>query len=106
MLEAAAGDSPLGAYIRQRVFDGKPETRPRRRRRNQHPVKDQKELAKLMAMLGNARLSSNLNQLAHAANSGSLPVTPDTERELRKACADVAWMRLTMMRALGFNPSE
>ncbi len=31
-----------------------------------------------MGKLGESRLASNINQLAKAANSGSLPVTPDT----------------------------
>lgn len=103
-LEEAAGDTPLGAYIREVVLDSKRGVR--RRSRGKRPVKDQKELAKLMAMLGNARLASNLNQLAHHANSGSLPVTPDTERALRQASADIRFMRLTLMRALGLMPSE
>lgn len=102
-LEAAAGDTPLGAYIRERMFDA---SRPPRRTRNKRPVADHKELARLMAMLGNARLASNLNQLAHHANSGSLPVTPDTERALRRACDDVRFMRMTLMRAFGIIPDE
>ena len=97
-LEQDAADMPLGAYIRSRVFD---QSRPPRRTRGKRPVKDHAELAQLIAALGNSRLSSNVNQLAHAVNSGSLPVTPDTEKALMTACADSAWMRIALMKSLG-----
>jgi len=97
-LEQDAADMPLGAYIRSRVFD---QSRPPRRTRGKRPVKDHAELAQLVAALGNSRLSSNVNQLARAVNSGSLPVTPDTERALKDACADIAWMRIALMKSLG-----
>lgn len=97
-LEHDAADMPLGAYIRSRVFD---QSRPPRRTRGKRPVKDHAELAQLMAALGNSRLSSNVNQLAHAVNSGSLPVTPDTEKALLDACADITWMRIALMKSLG-----
>lgn len=89
---------PLGAYIRQRVFD---ESRPPKRRRGKRPVKDHQALGKLLGELGKARLASNLNQLAKAINSGSLPVTPVTEKAIQDACAQFRWMRMMLMRALG-----
>jgi hypothetical protein len=55
-------------------------------------------------MLGQSRLSSNLNQLAKAVNTGSLPVTPETERELRQAARDVMVMRRMLIDALGLDP--
>jgi hypothetical protein len=60
-LEQAAGDMPLGAYIRAQVFkDGKT----RKRRRYKRPVKDHQALGQLLGALGEARLANNLNQLA------------------------------------------
>lgn len=97
-LEQHAADMPLGAYIRSRVFD---ESRPPRRTRGKRPVKDHAELGRLLAALGDTRLSSNVNQLARAVNSGSLPVTPETELALLEACADIAWMRIALMKGLG-----
>jgi hypothetical protein len=78
-LEQEAADMALGAYIRSRVFD---QSCPPRRTRGKRPVMAHAQLAKFMAALGNSRLSSNVNQFAHAVNSGSLPVTPDTEKAL------------------------
>ena len=50
------------------------------------------------------KYAKNLNQLAKAVNTGSLPVTPETEADLKEACRDVAAMRADLMRALGKSP--
>lgn len=100
-LEPAAGAMPLGAYIRSQVFRGK---KTRRRRRYKRPVKDYEVRGQLLAMFGEARLANNLNQLAKAANTGSLPVTPETEKALREACAEVHAIRKMVLQALGFAP--
>lgn len=98
-LEKAAGNLPLGAYIKAKAFDGRPlQLQVQGVRR---PVKDLEALAQVLALLGRARLSNNLNQLAHAANTGSLPVTPDTLAAIREACAEVAAMRQALLQALG-----
>lgn len=54
--------------------------------------------------LGASRLSQNLNQLARAVNTGSLPVTPETEADLKEACDAVVQLRNELMRALGSTP--
>ena len=100
-LEQLAGDEPLGAYIKRKVFDGKGAGTKRARSRTRKPIKDEQKLAHVLAMLGQSRLANNLNQLAKAAHIGTLPVLPDTEREIRKACADIALMRRELLRALG-----
>jgi len=104
-LEQEAGDEPLGAYIRKKLLGGKRKPR-RRRSRTRKPLKDEKALGELLGKLGESRLASNVNQLAKAANSGSLPVTPDTEKALQNACDDVRAMRMLLMQALGYYSSE
>ncbi len=99
-LEQAAGDMPRGAYIRSQVFEGK---KTRRRRRRKRTVKDHRVLGQFLGLLGEARLTNNLNQLAKAANTGSLRVTPETEKALREACAEVQAMRKVLLDALGFG---
>lgn len=100
-LEELAAGMTLAAYIRLRLFAG--DVSPRRTK-GLKPVKDHTELGRVLAALGASRLSSNLNQLAHLANIGSLPVTPDTEGDLRAACADVREIRLLLLSALGKQP--
>lgn len=100
-LEQLAGDEPLGSYIKRKVFDGKGAGKKRARSRTRRPIKDEQRLAQVLAMLGQSRIANNLNQLAKSANLGTLPMMPDTERDIRRACADVALMRRELLRALG-----
>jgi Mobilization protein NikA len=97
-LEKDAAGMTLSSYIRSRLFD---ENLPKRRTRNKHPVKDHQDLAKVLGELGRSRLANNVNQLAKTANSGSLEVSPDTEKSLQNACADIRWMRHVLLSALG-----
>ena len=99
-LERDAAGMSLAAYIRWRLFDP---ASPPPRRRNKAPVKDHQALSTLLAQLGQSRLSSNLNQLARAAHSGSLPVSPDVEAELRDAVAEITAMRVLLIDALGLK---
>lgn len=102
LVRDAAGMS-LGAYIRERLFG---EDVAPRKTRGKFPVKDHEALGRVLGALGSSRLSSNLNQLAKAANTGSLPVTPETEAELREACAAVLVMREELLLALGRGPGR
>ena len=97
-LEAEADGKPLGAYIREKILGEKASARTRR---GNSPVKDKEALGRVMGALGASRLFANLNQLARAVNSGSLPVTSETEAELKDACKEVADMRADLLRALG-----
>tara|TARA_R110002051_G_scaffold325141_1_gene425979 strand:- start:5197 stop:5532 length:336 start_codon:yes stop_codon:yes gene_type:complete len=103
-LEAAAGETPLGSYIKSRLFGE--DTRPMRRARR--PSLDRKLLAEALGKLGQSRLPQNMNQIAKAANLGTLPVLPETEEEIRQACYEIAVMRMMLMKALGKTgePSE
>ena len=97
-LEEAANGVPLGAYIKAKLFG---EDLEKVRRRNTRPVEDHIALARLLAVLGQSRLSSNLNQLARAVNTGTLPVHPDVEAEISAACREIVKMRSELLRALG-----
>jgi hypothetical protein len=103
-LERRAAGTSLGAYIRACLF-GENEANPafKRRTRSKFPVKDHKALAHVLSQLGASRLASNLNQLAKAVNTGSLPVSPETERDLQAACRDIRAIKDMLMRALGFR---
>ena len=98
-LEEEAKGAPLGAYIKAKALEGPP----LRIRRSGLAVEDQTALAKVLALLGRSHLASNLNQLARAANSGSLPMTPETEECLRQALGDVRAIRRLLVTALGLK---
>ena len=102
-LDAERGSKTLAAYIRERLFgvDAAP-----RKKRGNSPVQDKEALGRIAGALGQSRLSQNMNQLAKAVNSGSLPVTPETEAELKEACREVSEMRAELLAALGKVPER
>ena len=102
-LDRDAAGMTLGAYIKWRLFDP---DRPSPRSRGKAPVRDHALLSQLLALLGSSRLASNLNQLAKAANSGSLPMTSDVSAALLAACRDIAAIRQMLMQALGLNGED
>jgi hypothetical protein len=101
-LQSRAGGLPLGFYVKQVLFaDSAPAMRLPRALRVEQSL-----LGRVLAQLGASRTASNLNQLAKAANQGSLPVTAETETDLRRACADIAAMRAALMQALGVHAAD
>lgn len=100
-LDAERGRTALAAYIRERLFG---EMAAPRKRPGNSPVGDAEALAHVLGALGASRLSSNLNQLAKAVNTGSLPVTPETEADLVAACQEIRAIRTDLLRALGKSP--
>lgn len=57
-------------------------------------------MAQVLALLGKSHIANNINQLARAANTGSLPVNIETERALNDAANDVARMRKMLIETL------
>lgn len=102
-LEKLAGDLSLGSYIRQELLKdfGHKETQARRKLHKPN-INDQKVSA-LLAGLGQSRIPNNLNQLAKAANCGTLETTDDIEKQLEEACAAVLAMREALFMALGLR---
>ena len=99
-LDELAQGSPWGTYIKEVVFNSG-----RRVRLKYHEL-DHKLIAKLLGTLGKSCLASNINQLAKAANSGSLPVNEEVTQALLKACRTIEWMRITLIEALGLKAHQ
>ena len=99
LTELAAGKT-FSAYIRQSLF-GKEATP----RKNYRPpaTKQNEALAEVLGVLGQTRIASNLNQMAHHANRGTLAMDQATETEIRAACAQIAWIRVKLIEALGLK---
>ncbi len=96
-----AGGVRLGTYVKAKVLG-----EPLRARRASVQVEDREDLARILALLGRSHLANNLNQLAKAVNTGSLPLTPETETELLEAIRDVRALRVLLMQALGLRPER
>lgn len=101
-LDAKAGNKPLGAYIRDVLLGDYGEKRGSYRK----PKTDETQAAAILAERGRSRMPSNLNQLAKAANCGTLDVSEDTEAQLQMACAAVIAMREALFIALGLKPAR
>ncbi len=70
------------------------------------PIRDKKLHATLLASLGASRISQNINQLAKAVNSGSLPVSDEVEERIKEACEAILWMRDTLIKCMGLKPQR
>ena len=77
------------------------EAAPTYRKRKKPPVAEQQLLAELLVRLGQSRTANNLNQIAKHLNQGTLVIDEELERDLAEALLDVAWLRATLMQALG-----
>ena len=80
-----AGKTPLGTYIKTRLFGDR-------------PAPDQ--MAAVLAKLGKSEIASSLREMARLARLGALPITPETEAELHRASADIAEIKSLLMKAL------
>ncbi|MGQ3284185.1 hypothetical protein [Bosea sp. (in: a-proteobacteria)] len=95
-LVAEAGKRTLGEYIRTRLLNG--ENRPRRW---QEPKAEARQVAHVLAMLGQSDLAPMLREMLHAARVGALPMNPNTEAALQSASNAILDMRRKLMVALG-----
>lgn len=93
-LEAEAQGMPLGAYIKAKAIGG-----PALQRAGS--VEDRRALAQALALLGKTHYANNLNQLAHLANMGALPLTPEVIEELASTIQVIAEVRSLLLKALG-----
>ena len=101
-LNRLADGQPLGEFIRDAIF-----TQGMRPAVSRKPsIADRKLFAQLLGARGKSRLASNINQLAKAANSGSLPVNMEVIEGLNDAVKAIKWMRVTLIRAMGLKPQS
>lgn len=97
-----ASGAPLGTYIKAKLLGDAP----LRTRRSGLAVEDRKALGQVLGVLGSTRIANNLNQLAHAANVGALPVSSALEAELVAVLAEVREVRRLLLVALGLKPED
>lgn len=101
-LDEMAGGQPLGSYIRNRLLGEQVE----KRRKVKKPTVDSAMLAMVLSELAQSRLASNVNQLAKAANMGTLDITPEVEQEIEQACQEIQTMKTLLIAALGIVPED
>lgn len=97
-LEGLATGMTLSAYVRACIFA---EEAKRRKRRPKNIVADKKAAAEALALLGQSRIASNLNQLAYHANIGELIHGEEEKAQIIEANAHLQAIRSLLMKALG-----
>ena len=104
-LNRDAGKLSLSAYIRQKLLgDTVKKRKPQYMRKSRQPKPDYVELARILGQLGQSELATSMLVLALAAQSGALPVTPELEEKLDKACDDIHGMSIALISSLRIKP--
>lgn len=98
-LQNAAGNLPLGEYIKQRLFHDLPAVP----RQNGVSRVDKEAIGQALAALGQSKLASNMNQIARAANIGTLPIDAELTLDLQRACAEITALRQALLKAMGLR---
>ena len=65
---------------------------------------DKKAAAEALALLGQSRIASNLNQLAYHANIGALITDETAKAQIAEANLHLKAIHSLLMRALGKSP--
>lgn len=97
-LVTRAGRRSLGDYIREKLFG-----QSARQTKTPSPGSSARDLAHVLAQLGQSNLGPSLREMAKAASMGALPLTPENEEAIRQACEATIAMRNDLMRALGLK---
>lgn len=97
-LASFAGDQPLSRYVRDFVLKGHEIAK-----RKTAPAPERKEMAQLLSVLGRSELAPLLRDTLVAIDEGGLLLEPNTEADLRLACAEISEMRCDLMKALGLR---
>jgi len=88
LLQKAANEH-LSTWARGELLGAKA----RKRHTSRKPKVDDKSLALIMALLGDQRIASNLNQLARHANLGTLDFDDHVLEQIQEACAAMIAVR-------------
>lgn len=91
-LEDRAGKLPLGTWAREELLGAKAQKRKKRPRLRQPKATD-KNVALVLALLGDQRIASNLNQMARHANMGTLDFDDHVLDQIVEACAAMVAIR-------------
>lgn len=100
-LEDMAAGMTLSAYVRGCLFA---EQSKRRKRRPAKTIEDRQAIAEALALLGQSRIASNLNQLAYHANIGQLFWGEAQKTDIAEANAHLKAIRTLLMHGLGKTP--
>lgn len=102
-LRRDAGALSMAAFIRLRLF-GKGEIAGNRKAyaiKKPSPSAELTMIGQILGRLGTLGMATSLADIAAAANTGALPVSPEMEDEIHDACDAVRDIRARLITALG-----
>lgn len=99
-LKEMADGMALATFIRAQVLN---EELPRKKRRSSTSVSDKQAIAQVLGLLGQSRITNNLNQLAYHANVGSLVMDEVARAQIEESYDHVIFLRQTLLKALGMR---
>lgn len=106
-LKKDAGKLSRSAFARKKLFGENISHRPpKSQRKKKQPTMSSQTIARLLGTFGESELATSMLAIAMAAQSGSLPVTPELEEKLDKACGDIDTMCAAMVFALGIKRKD
>ena len=85
-----AGDKPLSAYVRDHLFQDK-------------AAPDKKNLAHILALLGQSQIARHLDDLVRSVRRGAVIISPETESKLTEALLDIRRIKTVLMAALNIK---
>ncbi|MBM2715794.1 hypothetical protein JQK88_32300 [Mesorhizobium caraganae] len=95
-LKLAIGNGNVSAHIRERLFgEGG------RKHHQRIPVASERQLAAILAALGQSEVASSLRDIAYAAKIGALPLDEETGNAIRSAARALVRLRSEILSALG-----
>ncbi|MCW0220179.1 MAG: hypothetical protein OJI67_17775 [Prosthecobacter sp.] len=101
-LDVLAGDMPIAAYMRSRLFDT---PSPRHHKMRRYDV-NQSLLKKLLRELGRQHISCRLHRIMNAIDDGEVEMDDKLELELRYLCSELRHLRRNIRKALGDELSD
>ncbi len=99
-LTKLANGQPLGQFIKDTILQNSTRSPPS----SKPGIQNQKVLAMLPGTLRQFHIASNINQLAKAVNSDSLPINEGGLQNLHNAVAAIRWMRDNLIEEMGLKP--
>lgn len=94
-LEFMAGNRPIGAFVKSRVFAANDNVPPKGYSRT--------ESARILGLLARMDVFPALNGLLRAAGNGQVQLEPEMEAALTAACLDLAEIRCLLITAQGIK---
>lgn len=99
LLENVAGRQSLSSFMRECALMQAGQA-PKPRKEQQRPTEQKVQLAQILALLGASDIFRSMSTFAKLSEQGALPLTEETETQIKTACLNIKQTKTLLMRAL------